>query len=416
MTLNKPELTESMNLLKFIWKNGVSIELHRLNDTGKAEIWSRYSENGSASTLIDVSELNLLASRSRDEHCRRLKGLCDLPDFEWGDAFRWIVPMALQARRKGDPIIELGKPDQVIQRPSWDAFPFVVSGMPNIIFGDRGSLKSKFALLLTLIMMLPWDDNNLGIIAPKKKLTVLKLDFEATQDADAYEWHRLLRGIDMEGAIQLKYRPCRRPLADDVEAISAHADSINADVLLIDSLGPASGGDLNASEPALRFNNALRQLNRTSLIPAHTAKNPQGNRHTVFGNSFYENLARNIWEVTKEETDEEESTQLHIALRQTKSPPFAPHHKPLAFEFDFDEEVERTIIRRYDVNKIESIQQHTSVASQILSVLKSGKRTVASLTEELGQPGGTIRQALFRLKKAEKVDSWNGEYGLLQKD
>jgi hypothetical protein len=413
--MNKPELIESLNLLLFKWPNGISVELRRLTENGKAEIWSRYSINGNGPTLLDVSELNLLAQRSRIEYCNKLADVCDLPDFDWIDAFKWIVPMSLEAQRRGEPVIELGLPEKEIKRPTWDAYPFVVTGMPNIFFGDRGSLKSKLMLVLALLMMLPWDDNELGILAPRQKLTVLKLDYEATQDADEYEWHRILRGLDMEGAIRLKYRACRRSLADDVEAISAHADNIGANILIIDSLGPASGGDLNASEPALRFYAALRQLNRTSIIPAHTAKNQIGKR-SVFGNIFYENLARNIWEVTKEEDEDSDSPLQHIALRQTKSPPFAPHHKPMAFEFDFDEDTERTRIRKYDANKLDVVQQKKSLPIKILDALKRQPSTEEGIAETTGESKSSIHTVLYRLKDRKKVTKSGDLWGLIEND
>ncbi len=411
--IEKPALSESLNLLKFSWDNGISVELHRLNDSGKAEIWARYSHNDDATIIMRPIDLNILAARSVEEQCTRYKRLCPgLSDFDWNEAFDYIVPMALEVRRRGEPVIELGKPGIEIKRPEWDAYPLVVKGMPNILFGDRGSLKSKLALVLALVMMLPLNDNELGIAAPPKSLKVLKLDFEATQDADEYEWHRLLRGLDMEGAVQLQYRSCRRALADDVEAISNHADAINADVLIVDSLGPAAGGDLNASEPALKLNAALRQLNRTILMPAHTAKNQLGKR-SVFGSVFYENLARNVWEVTKEESEDSESNLQHIALQQTKSPPFAPHHKPIAFEFDFDQDEERTIVRKYDPNKLEIIQTKTSLRSQIIDVLKSGAMSPKNIADEIGKPAGDIRQALFHAKKTGKVvQLGDGTYGL----
>lgn len=419
MTLEQPSLSESLNIMKFSWVNGVSVELHRLHDSGKAEIWARYGENGKA-TLIDApAEVNLMAMRSRDDYCNRLtKFSPGLKDFDWNAAFRWIVPMALNAKRAGEPVVELGRADVEIKRPVWDAYPFVVQGMTNILFGDRGSMKSKLALVLCLVMMLPWDDNELGIIAPLKPLKILKLDFEATQDADEYEWRRLLRGMDMEGALQLKYRACRRPLADDIEAIANHADNVKADVLLIDSLGPAAGGDLNASEPALELNAALRQLNRTILMPAHTAKNQLGKR-TVFGNSFYENLARNIWEVTKEEDEDSESPIQHIALRQTKSPPFAPHHKPMAFEFDFDQEDERTFVRKYDYALLETSYKGKSVAGLIMDLLNeasksiNASRTPKEMATELGETSNNIYQALHTLRKTKKVVELPGKkYGL----
>ena len=410
--MNKPILSESLNLIRFDFENSVVIELHHLSDSGKAEIWT-WHLNATGNTLIDLSELNLLAPRSRDEFCKRLKARTPgIKDFDWSMAFDYIVPMALQAKRKGEPVIELGLPDKDIVKPSWDAFPLVVSGMPNILFGDRGSLKSKLGLVLALIMILPWDDNTLGIIAPKKHLNVMKLDYEGTQDADEYEWRRLLRGLDYEGGIQLKYRACRRPLADDIEAISDHADAIKADVIIVDSLGAAIGGDLNLTEPALQFNTAIRQLNRTTLITAHTAKNQLGKR-SVFGSVFYENLARNIWEVTKSEDEASEATIQHIALNQTKSPPFAPHHKPIAFQFDFDQESERTIVSKYNPDDIDNFVKNLSTNQLILNCLKEGMKTDKAISDEMGKPLQHIRVGLARLKAKKKIVKIGDIWGLI---
>lgn len=413
--IDKPVLIESLNALKFSWKNGIEVELRRLTDKGEAEIWAWYRNGSTKPLLMNVSGLNLMAPRSVSSHATLLKNKTKDLDFDWNEAFDYITPMSLNAKRKGSEVIDLGTPGKTITKPTWDAFPFVVSGMTNILFGDRGSLKSKFAIILAIIMSLPMHDNELGIIAPDKSLKVLKLDFEATQDADEYELRRLLRGLDMEDALQIKYRACARPLADDVESIIDQVNNNKIDVVIVDSLGPAAGGDLNTTEPALKLNAALRQLNKTIIMTAHTAKNQIGKR-SVFGSSFYENMARCIWEVTKEEDEESESDIQHIALRQTKSPPFAPHHKSLAFQFDFDQESERTIVTKYDPGKIASFQQHLSTGTKILSLLKEGKFNIASLTEELGEPNATIRQALFRLKKAGKITKIGEEYGLLQRD
>jgi len=410
MSIVKPTLSESLNIIKFGWENGISVELHRLDDKGKAEIWARH-DNG-VNTLIDVSELNLLAPRSRDDYCRRLKPLCPgLTDFNWEEALRWIVPLALQVKRKGEPVIELGKFDAEIKKPSWDCYPLVVSGMPNILFGDRGSLKSKLVLILSVIMMLPYGDNEFGLVAPKKSLSVLKLDYEATQDADEYEWRRILRGMDMEGCLQLKYRACRRPLADDIEAINNHADNIKADVIIVDSLGPAVGGNLNDSEPALKFAEATRQLNRTTIIPAHTAKNQFGKR-TVYGNAFYENLARNIWEVNKEEEEDSEDSIQHIALHQTKSPPFSPHHKDIAFQFDFDQEAERIVVSKYDPNKMDIVNEKKGNGIKILETLREGKLSPKIISENIGVTETVVRTTLYRLLKSQKVIKVGEEWGL----
>jgi len=413
MSTLKPALSETINQFKFSWDNGISVELHHLDEKSRAEIWAWH--NNGTNTLIDVSELNLLAPRSRDDYCKRLTARTPgVKDFDWITAFDYIVPMALQARRKGEPIIELGSNDAVITKPAWDCYPLIVSGMLNLIFGDRGALKSKLTLYLAIMMTVPnlVDDWGLGINPASRNLTVLKLDYEATRESDEYEWRRILRGLDAEGAVQLKYRACRRPLADDIEAISNHVDAIKADVLIIDSLGPAAGGNLNDSEPALRFGEAVRKLNRTVICPAHTAKNQFGKR-TVYGNAFYENLARNIWEINKEEEENDESTVQHVALHQTKSPPFSPHHKDMALQFDFDEESERIQVSKYDPNKMEVVNEKKSNPRKVLEVLKDGKQTPKVIAEATGISEAVVRTTLYRLLQSDKVIKIGEEWGLI---
>lgn len=406
----KPILSESLNLIKFDFQNGITVELHHLTDSGKAEIWTRH--NNGVIKLVDVSELNLLAPRSRDEFCKRLTTRATIKDFDWFTAFDYIVPLALQQKQKGEPVIELGNNAYVIKKPSWDAYPLAVSGMLNLYFGDRGSLKSKLTLYLAIMMTIPdlFENWGIGIMPPTKNLTVLKLDYEATRDSDEYEWRRILRGLGHEGAVQLKYRACRRPLADDIEAISNHADAVKADVLLIDSLGPAAGGNLNDSEPALKFGEAVRQLNRTILCPAHTAKNQIGKR-TVYGNAFYENLARNIWEINKEEEEDNDSDIQHIALHQTKSPPFAPHHRDMALEFNFDQAKESIVVKKYDPNKMEIVNDKKSNKVKILDALKKGQLTIKQISEYTHIGEDVTKTTCYRLQDEDKVVKMGETWG-----
>jgi hypothetical protein len=286
--------------------------------------------------------------------------------------------------------------------------------MPNIWFGDRGSTKSKLAIYAALLMTIHDLEvtPKLGLMPPNRDMKILKLDFEVTPDADEYEWHRIVRGLDMEGAVQLKYRAIRRPLADEIESVIDIVNKLAIDLVIIDSLGPAAGGDLNTTEPALRFNEAVRQLNKTTVILAHTAKNQLGKR-TVFGSSFYENLARNVWEITKDESEDDGKSLVRIGLKQTKSPPFSSFHNPMAFEWDFEEETERTTIRKYSADKIDSLMASLSLASKILSFLASGKKSVRAICEETGEPSNTVRQNLWRLKKAKRIEKYGEDYGLL---
>ena len=73
----------------------------------------------------------------------------------------------------------------------------------------------------------------------------------------------------------IKYRSCALPLYQDLEQIKEAIDYYGANLLIIDSLGLASGGEPKETEPALKFFAALRQLKTTSLILGHNSKNSE---------------------------------------------------------------------------------------------------------------------------------------------
>ena len=398
MSLDKPLESATWDQLTYSWDCGISLELSGLSDAGKAEVRALRRNGAERPLLIDVVDLNLKAGRSREEYCKRLSGLAPVEGFDWKLALAYVVPMALDAVRRGNPVIQLGAQGREFKRPEWDAHPFVLRGAPSIIFGDRGSLKSKWALYLALLMQWPWPDNPMGVRVGDKPLSVLKLDFEFTPDADEYDWQRLLRGIDRPNAITLNYRLCERPLASDVRGISVAADAVQADVLIIDSLGPACGGDLNASEPALELYGALRQLKRSVLITAHSAKNATG-RRTVFGSGFFENLARNVWECVREDPPAGPNVERTV-FKQTKAPPFSARMKPIGVEWHFDDKAESTTVQMCDPESVEGFEGAMSIGAEIRQLLlHEGALAPLTIAKALSRSPDAVRMALMRGKK-----------------
>ena len=109
-----------------------------------------------------------------------------------------------------------------------------------------------------------------------------------------------------------------------VSHIQNKIQETHTDVVIIDSLGASVGADLNATEPAFQFFTALRQLPVTPLIIAHTAKDINNKRKTVYGNAYYSNEARVTWEITKQQ--EPDSSELTISLFNRKPAPFTGIH------------------------------------------------------------------------------------------
>jgi hypothetical protein len=250
----------------------------------------------------------------------------------WDVIVNQITVQCLSRIREGDPIVYLGDREKV-EKPQYLIDPLFPKNMPSIIYAERSSAKSLFLALIDILLTLGWYDNPFGLNVSNKGYKVLFLDWENDHNTVGWQIYKMLNGLDQLG-IELAYLHCSLPLAKCLPQIQQKINEINADVIIIDSLAVAVGGNTNDSEPALNFFSALRQLPVTPLIIAHTAKDQNNRRKTVYGNAFYENLARSIWEVSKFQA--EGSSELTLSLYQRKTPPFSGYHAPLGFRFIFD--------------------------------------------------------------------------------
>jgi hypothetical protein len=193
-------------------------------------------------------------------------------------------------------------------------------------------------------------------------------------------------------------------LAEDLPQIQNKIEETNANVVIIDSLGLAVGGDLNLTEPALKFYGALRHIPVTPIIIAQTSKDINNKRKTVYGNALYEYLARNIWEINKQQ--DKGSNIAVLTLYHRKPPPFKGYSEPMGFRFTFS--YDNTVIEPTEANgdKAEDFKG-LSDTDVVLSILDTENRplTPKEITD-LTEPklsNGNVRQALMRLKNNSKI-------------
>lgn len=412
--VGKPDITYGISRNVFEWKElELSVTIDRITDEGRAELYF-YHNNGSGKKLLHMGNANLLSSTMQREFIKALstRGL----ELDWQTILTYISRDTIAHLREGESVVWLGE-EHGKKAPEYLLPPLFVKNVANIIYADRSSAKSLFAILVDISLTLPWHDNNLGLkIKPKDIHKVLYLDWEG--DAEMMGWQKecILRGIGIEWC-DIPYLHCSRSLAQDIMYIQNKIADIEADVVIIDSLGMAVGDDLNLTKPAFAFYAALRQLPVTSLIIAHTSKDINARRKTVYGNAYYENEARSIWEITKKQALG--SNELTITLNHRKPPPFAGYHEPLAWRFIF--EGNKTFIETCepDSDKREAIDElapsETDVALDIIYESDVRLSALEILKESKGKIKSTnIYMVLGRiLKKPEfKVDKDpGGKYG-----
>ena len=287
--------------------------------------------------------------------------------------------------------------------------PILLKNYPTIIYGDPSTAKSTTALILTQIMKYPTDNYAIGVIPPERPVNCLYLDYETDSDTIRWLLTKLQRGMSLPEAA-VNYRHCAIPLAHDVDQVQRHIHDTGAEIIVIDSLGLACGGDLKDAESALTFFSALRQLKIGSLILAHTAKNPETKKRTVFGSVFFEAQARSIWEIWKRQDMGED--QMDIALFHRKPPPFQKLHSPLGMHLEFG--IDTITVSPAQPRTIGEFLAGLSTQTQIQEVLKHGPMSVREITDTLNITRNAADSAIKRLKQKGKLVKVADKWGLAE--
>lgn len=324
---------------------------------------------------------------------------------DWHSILEQLCVYVLNEIRRGEPVYQLG--DETVTRPKWTLEPFVLENQPSVIFGSPSSGKSTLGLILVTLLGTGVTSNNGHMMLPGVMRRVLILDWETDRGVVEFQLQTIRKGMGLEVPFPIFYRRCSVPLADDLEQISAKIAEYKADTLLIDSLGLASGGDLNSPESALRFFSALRALNCTPLILAHTARGGEQSDKHIFGSMYFEATARNIWEVVKTEGD---ADSIILGLYHRKPPPFAKLYDPMGYRIGFDKDA--TYFEWYDPKSVADLIKRMSATTQILEALKKGKMNTKQLSEETGISENSIRMPLKRLRDKKLIIKMGDDYAL----
>lgn len=426
VAISKPTITKDATGYYFGWSEGdekdVAIGISHISENYKQHTITAEIEvgldgykfgNGSkpAIALLTHARTNLLSLSSRQTIVNTIKNSCFIEEliyYPWEKIISQVINITVNDLRKGDPVVELGLSPEYPE-PEYVIYPLLIKNTINTFYADRSSAKTLFVSLLDIVMSLPWTDNPLNFNIGNKASKVLYLDWESNQQVMETTYGRLLKGTGI-GFCPTHYRHCALPLSEDIGAIKTIITKEQIDVIIIDSLGMAVGDDLNPTAPAFQFFSALRQLEPvTSILIGHTAKNIEGRRKTVYGNAYYENEARNIWEIKKNQ--EPHSPELNITLFHRKPPPFAGIHEPLAYRFTFDNQTTQVSL---GVANIDDTQNETSGIDIVLAIIAESEvplepKEIYELTEqEINK--NSILQYCYRLKNAGKIKKVEGGY------
>ncbi len=356
-------------------------------------------------THILRTRLNIETDASRKRLAKELSERYPVKDLDWSDTVEYISEKTMRELEHGEPVVTIQSTDEYSDL-KYLIHPIIPEGKPTAIFGDPGSGKSQLAVILSMVMTLPWTDNPLKLGAPDKPVKVLFLDYEADIEDIQRQLALFTQGMDL-GYGSIEYRRCSLPIADDLEGIRTHVEETGARCLIIDSVSLAAGGDLNRMDIATSYVRALRSLGPdiTTISLAHTSKDRESKVKTILGSVLFEAGFRSVWEIRANEGED----SLDIALFHRKAN-LSKKFSDIGFRINYMKE--GNTVEWLNPKSVPEFVERMSVNQQILSALKSGMLSSEQLAEQIDAKRTSIDTALFRLRKAKRIIGDSKGWGL----
>jgi len=404
-----PEITASSLFFEMAWSEldvrmTLSHFYEQRNHRISAELLVTTLEGG----YMMWDSFTITSKRGRSAVVKSLLPIDQLPP--WGVMVEQLCRQAVLHRRKGEPVEEVGN-QPLGTKPRWQLWPIIPMNEPCIIFGDGDSMKSLTALAFGVCVqygLVKWG------VRPVSG-NVLWLDWETSAD----EVNRRLMGLQEEFDLPkppvLHYQFCYRSLVGNVEQLAKIVSDLDISLIIVDNIGAAIKGKATDDDAARDFMNAVRELKVSALLIAHDTKyKEKGRKPMPFGSVFWENRARNVFMVKKE--NYAGSDESLVVYHHTKTN-VGSRRKPMGFRVVWNDLTDTIAIHRSDADIYDSdvLVRDLSLRQRIEQFLLAnakGPMVVADIADGLGlapEDRASLRTTLNRYKGKQFVkigDGW----------
>jgi len=291
---------------------------------------------------------------------------------------------------------------------SYVHFPLALANNAVVWYGPGSVGKSLLALAIGTAVQ-----SDLDILGPVKKTNVLYVDWETDEHEIARRAKLIIRGLQDDVIGQPEpplYMQARLPLRDMINHIVREVTLNEVGLVILDSAGPAAGGDILSPSDALRFFEAVRQLTSRAvavIILTHVAKPERkaDDARLPIGSIYFENYPRLTWELRSEQSD---ASSLAVAMYPRKSN--VGKLDPIGFYISFSKE-SITIVRSDEPTQMLT-ESNATLKQMLLEILQEGPQSVKDLANTLGANTNQIRALLHRLKLKGVVQQLDGKWSL----
>jgi hypothetical protein len=351
--------------------------------------------NGRDRRVTQVQE-TLSGSAGRDRITKRLKKLYAEVDVDWYAIIETVCTRTIDLYRDGRPAESL-EPQEQDQPAYFICNPLIYDRHPTLLYGPGESGKSFVALYVACLLASGGTSSNLAV-APDGH-NVLYLDWEM-RAPEMRARVRQLRAAHPELTKAPLHRSMHLPLASCTPEIRREIHEKEIGIVIVDSLGPATGGEIERSSDPVAFFNALGSLGCASLLIGHVAKpSDEEKSRTPYGSVYYFNLARSIWEVRL--VSEPESDQRTIALYHRKNN-LGRRLPPLGYTLTITDAQAR--FEPCDPTEEPELARGLSLRERIRRILVDHEaRTVQVIADATSADPDSVRRTLNRYKHRDWV-------------
>lgn len=303
----KPTLSVHGDLYRLVYPCQIVVEADRITehrDTLTAE-FTVYSNRQPSPGLLHSAQLNIMSTQTRRSLVSTLAER--EPDLDWGAVVEAACFLVRETYRNGEPTIDM-RTYTPSGRSRWLVEPFLEHGGPTVLFGDGDVGKSfvAIAIAVTAATGVPV----LGQVAGES-VPVLYSDHENDADTFHERLSAVCAGAGIRELPRVFYRRAIASLRESASALRREIADLGIGMVVIDSLGMASGGDPQAPDVAIGLFAAIRSLEVPTLAIDHVAKNAT-DVSKAFGSVYKHNGPRITWRQDK--SQEEGAAELVVAL------------------------------------------------------------------------------------------------------
>jgi hypothetical protein len=321
---------------------------------------------------------------------------------DWKHRLTQMAYYCLQGIRAGEPIIDLStreapaEPRQTITDIAWE-------GMPTVIYGPGGVGKSILALAFANAVHSGLPIADLEAI----RGNALILDYETAWDETWRRSSAILAGAGLDRQRMVYYRFCTSPLAQDIQSLKRQIHDMDISFVVVDSVGPACGGDPELAASAISYFTALRALSSserpvTTLSIAHVRKNDTESGGP-FGSVYWTNLPRAVFEVKKGQR--ENTNFVEIGMYHTKTN-VGKLLSPKGFRVTWSDGIR---IESVDPKRSALLASQGKMGDRAYLALEDGPVKLPELSEMLGVAEKSLSSTLSLDSRFESVSvSLNG--------